>query len=643
MPQNLTRLIKNLRERKTIFFFLLTIFILLGAWAFLFYLPLPRQVGLSFRYDVTSIAVIIFLGSFLSLLIKGMWGELIFTAFFLTLSALPLSGLWASGQTEPYTLFGLLPFSDARMYYEGALRFLMGGRLTGISTFRPIAPAFLSLLLRLTDANLQAAIALQTLLGACAAAAAILYVRDVWGSWAASLFSLLVFFFWRPFIGTVLTENLGLALGLCGFLTLIAWSRTKKPQLLFLGALLLGLGLNIRAGAYFVLVSIFLVVVFFCKQLSKRSLLLFVAGVLLAWLANCMVSAIYSSKVVGFSSNVMNNLYQLVTNSDSWRELGQVYLDVDTSRTWDTLKLIAAEFFDNPLNLLEGLGRSYREFFSFGRPGAFGFIEGERVHTTRPSVLAATALLYLLSALGVARESLRWYRKKDLTSALLIMSLLGILLSAPILFSGGFSGMRFFAATMGFQIIFPCLGLLFLQENVFRWIKMPVADRTSFDQPPRLLIPSFLLILIMLGLPLNALFRSPPQMNELVCDTGETPVSMAVHHGSYVSIVTDTSPEPEYLPTIRESRARLSSHGLAPSFSSEFTQLSAPYSLVSGIDAHSNRGIILVLAPQEVPISNARVEICTRESGLPRLDKNGYLFSNEAFITAVPHDQLSPQ
>jgi hypothetical protein len=320
-------------KKKFVFLFLYLLLLLFIYWLILFYFPLSRQIGLSFRYDITSIVIFIFIAAYSLFMIKGISGKYFFITFFVLISALPLSGLWASGQSEPYTLMGLLPFSDASGYYYGAQSFLAGGHFSGMATYRPLSPAILSLMLRITHGNLQVMLTIQTALIALIAAISILFIKDSWGNLAGALFTLLIFFFWRPFIGTLLTENFGLAFGVFGFIFMVLWSKTRKHIDLFLGVLFLCLGLNIRAGAYFILIGILVLLLIFRKNLPKNSILVFLFGFFCAWFINSIVSLIYCGKIVGLSSNIFYNLYQLVTNSDSWKSLREMNPSVNTSKT----------------------------------------------------------------------------------------------------------------------------------------------------------------------------------------------------------------------------------------------------------------------------------------------------------------------
>ncbi len=604
--------------------------IIFVVWLLLFQLVLPRQIGLSFRYDLTSIAVFLYAVYFFSLRLKRKWGDYFFTGIFVVFTILPLSGLWASGQTEPYTLFGLIPISDAGVYYKGALRFLQGLPFTGIATFRPIAPALFSLLLRLTAGNLQAVFALQALITAFAAVIAILTIRDQLGALSAALFAILIYFFVRPFTGTALTESFGFAFGLLGLSQILVWSSTKKNISLFAGSFLLMTGLNIRAGAYFMLPALILVIIFYRKSLPKHALIAAIGGFLLAWFSNAFISLIYSGKLVGFSSNLFFNLYQLTTNSSSWRDLAADVPDADLSDTLGMIKLIFKAFFEEPRDLFKALSRAYSIFFSIGRDGAFGFLEGERVHSSRPSLIIASAGLFLLSLMGSLRAIIRWIKQRQLIDAIISLSLAGILLSAPILFSGNYSGMRFFAATMGFHCILPALGLHWLLEfagRKYSYLKPPAsADLTSKGN----VLAVTLMLSVLILLPLNAFGLKSAAAIPIECKSGYVPVDIAFNRGSYVTILADESLPRDYLPAISASRARASSHGLATNFSSEFKTLNPPFTLVSEINRVDEKMIMLVMLPDEQPQHGQSIRLCAAPGGFSRLDANGWLFSENA-------------
>ncbi len=337
----------------------------------------------------------------------------------------------------------------------------------------------------------------------------------------------------------------------------------------------------------------------------------------------------------------MDILYMLASNSDNWRDLRAVNPQAYQGQTLDTIKMIFSEFTNNPSNLVKSLGRAYGEFFTLGRKGAFGFIEGERVHTTRPSVLAGTLLLFLLSALGIVKAVTGWFKQKDLPFILMLAATLGILLSVPFLFVGDFSGMRFFAATAGFQVILPCLGFILIENFASRWVKIKHDGASNGYHLSARNILSGLLAILLIGLLVNAIRTPMSQQVEIDCEDWEKPVQMTINRGSYITILDDSMQVSDWLPNLRESRARLSSHGLSTSFSSEFKTLSAPFSIINGVNAYNMQGIFLVLEPEELPDPSGVIRLCTIPGGLTRLDRNGFLFSRAAYESVLSQENES--
>lgn len=623
-------MIRNLLDEKkliSIIPILITIFIFL----IIYFFPLPRQIGLSFRYDLGIIVIVLFPLAAIFLYPKNLFGNITTAIFVAVIFALPLSGLWASGQTEPYILFGLIPNNDALGYYQAALRFISGNIFIGASADRPMAPAFLSLLLRITDQNLQLCILIQTILCAIASIYLIRFIRNKWSTLPASIFLVLLFLFYRQFVGSVLTENAGLFFGLLGFVLLLGWCSNRQNRYLFLGVLLVTLALNTRAGAYFILLSLILITILFKKLVPRNSLLIIILGIMAGFIINISASVIYSGKIVFVGSNFLDNLYQLVTNSESWRSLTQTHPEALRTDTLKIIQIIIGEFIKDPTAILKGTGRSFSELFSLERTGAFGFLEGERIHSTKWSVMVGSLILYTLSTVGVVRESLRFRKLKDLTSIMLLFSLAGIILSAPFIFPGDYSGMRFFAATISFQIIFPVLGMKFLLEKLPLNKFFNEKEEILVRQEKTLFQLSLLFVLIILfGLLLNAFARKLPQLKQITCEENEVPVAFNLSKGSYVNILSDDEVEIEWLPDIGINRARLSSHGLSSDFSAEFELLDPPFSITSSLNYYSGLNVFLVFAPSEFNLLG-NYEICAVKPKFPSLKESGFLFTHNAF------------
>ena len=618
-----------MHTRKTLHH-LLPIAVITLVFLFIYLVPLPRQVGLSMRYDLTIVAALVFPLGALCLHPKGLYGDLLTALLIALLFALPLSGLWSSGQSETFILFGILPLNDAQDYHQSALRILSGQPFIGFSADRPIGPALLSIFLRLTGGNLQLTLLLQTALCALASMYLLRWLRAKWSTLPAALFLVLLFFFYRQFIGSTLTENYGLFPGLLAFGLLLYWAEKPNPRLLLMAVVLLTIALNIRAGAYLLLPALLLMAFLFRHQLPRRTFTLILLGILIGFAFNILVAGIYSQKIVLIGNNSRDVFYRLVTNSDYWYQFARDHPEIDRADTAAYTRMIVEEFRRNPAALLQGIWRSYTELFSFSRTGAFGFLEGERVHTTRWTVWAGSLVLFLLSLLGILRAWLLARKSRDLPSLILLFSLLGILLSVPFIFPGDYSGMRYFAATISFQLILPAAGLKFILERV-KWFKrLDKASQPSAAEGLSLFsFSAALLAILCLGLLLNPFLPQPNEVVPFTCQADEVPVAFTVTPGSYVTILPDAQVVSTWLPIISASRARASSHGLSVYFSTEYEMLKPPLAFYSGLDHLSGRVLNLVLTPAEVARSGEQ-RACLVRPELTFLKSSGFLFSRQA-------------
>ncbi len=218
----------------------------------------PTEISLAVRHGFTSILVAIILLFYLLYRQSGWTGTLASLSLTLILFALPLSAMWNSGFSDGSIIGGLLPLNDPNAYSWEAGRLLEGENFTAWGSRRPLFTGMLASLLGLTQQNLQVTLAI---LVAITAISCFLLAREIQhqhGIAAGILVLTILFLFYRNYIGKLLTENLGLALGAVGFALLWRGAGQKQIDNCLLGILLLTLALNARAGAFFILPAIIL-------------------------------------------------------------------------------------------------------------------------------------------------------------------------------------------------------------------------------------------------------------------------------------------------------------------------------------------------------------------------------------------------
>ena len=212
-----------------------------------------RSLAATVRYSfaVTSIGVLLLFYALLRL--PERWRTPAVFAAAGALFGLALAGLWASGQSEPYVVSGLIPYNDAATYYNDANRLLDGSLISDGSSRRPLSIGLLGVLLGLTGRNLQNATAILTMLEAAACAMMALELRRTKGAAAGAVTFWIAFLFARRFIGTTMTESLGLTLGALSLAALCRGATRRSLMYILAGVFLLTMALNVRAGAFFIL------------------------------------------------------------------------------------------------------------------------------------------------------------------------------------------------------------------------------------------------------------------------------------------------------------------------------------------------------------------------------------------------------
>jgi hypothetical protein len=149
---------------------------------------------------------------------------------------------------------GLLPNADPSVYLSLANQWSDGIRVVTPQTTRQFFPCFLSGMLWICRRDLKLIVSVFTLITGLLSFVAWRQVRITFGWLGATLFLGLVFFFYRSHgVGLLFTEQLGLWFALIALALMLQSLREKREGLWCAGLFSLIMGLNARAGAYFVL------------------------------------------------------------------------------------------------------------------------------------------------------------------------------------------------------------------------------------------------------------------------------------------------------------------------------------------------------------------------------------------------------
>jgi hypothetical protein len=517
--------------------------LLASLWfTWLFAGPLPPTLLLT-HYPTVAIAAC-GLAALISIFLpmrpsEGLPEQLGLYVLALMLFGIPLSGMWSGGPYGYNIIAGLFPYSDAIGYEQGGRSLMENGRLDSWNTRRPLTAILLGSLFTVSSSSLQFTQAILIFVNAVAAFCA---ARALWASHglAAGLLMLTTLFaFYSPHLGALLSESLGLALGSTAFALLWYGIHNERRWAIAFGLFALSLGLNARAGAFFVLPAIILWLGWrdakIDKKVGLKTLVWTSAAAILGFLPGMLVSAAFGSEQGIPFGNFAPSMYGLVVGGKGW---AQVYKDFphisslpesESFREMYRLAFAAAQ--ENPLQVLKGVGRYYSDYLFDTR--------WHRFFENR--VLRGLAIVFTL--IGIA-HCIR--RRREPALAFLLVTTVGVLLSVPFLYDGA---PRAYAATI--SVTAALIGIGFISVAA-RW-RVPMASAPADSRPPMLAV-GVTLVIATLCAPSAWLYAGGAAKKlEFVlptCPVGATAAVIDTSPGSYVFVITGTADGRSRLPLI---------------------------------------------------------------------------------------------
>jgi hypothetical protein len=238
-----------------------------GAAVFVL-LALPSLWVLTHPFPWVSVLEAMALGTVIPMLVFGLIGGLRLTwkrEFTPALECAAITLCFASLQAyifntalHPANQFnvigGLLPNADPSMYLSLANQWDDGIRVVTPQTTRQFFPCLLAAMLSFCNRDLKLIVSIFTLITGVLSFVAWRQVRAMFGWLGATLFLTLVFFFYRcEGVGLLRTEQLGLWFALIALALMLQGLREKHEGLWCMGLFSLVMGLNTRAGPYFMI------------------------------------------------------------------------------------------------------------------------------------------------------------------------------------------------------------------------------------------------------------------------------------------------------------------------------------------------------------------------------------------------------
>lgn len=598
--------------------------------------------GLFLRYDLVLLPVLAAALFYLFARLPKPLGTAAAPLLAACLCGLVLAGLREGLVSDLSNLAGLYPHSDGRNYLNGALNLLHGQELNAFASRRPLSVVFWAALLHLSGMDIKTAMELMVFLCALSIGWAVRAMIRQFG-WAVGwLLFCGLFCFYRRFIGTFLTEHLGLALGCFAFLLLLRSLAERRQALCFAGLLLLTLALNVRAGAFFILPALVLWAGRHWRQTARFSFT--AAG--LAALAISLGFALNSSALhlVGQDGAGQGNfsftLYGLVHGGD-WTLVKTQHPEVlkleEVERHKAIYQLALAKIAAEPVSLLRGATQAWAAFFGISQgPYSFVLFSLQQSFLDRPAAgsadspfweklrrnpwkylqiaaaYASSGLLLLLAALGFLAPQHRQAKP------LLLFSWLGILASVPFVPPWDADLMRAYAATLPFMLFPAALG----SAALLAWFwgetqrgELHEEDLASLGRASGLLLPTGTILLFLI---LPVLFRPQEQtaaaQPTIVCPKGE-PWRLSLLPGSVLLIADEAGTKENsfiQLATLRSRTGVL--HSLNPRRADAFQHFPHGQTLALGYEHRSSllryvvfSGKIVSFLPQIEPVCASSV------------------------------------
>ncbi len=363
---------KSIKPISRLIFPIVSIILALSIYMTILMLPIPKEIGLAMRFGLVPVVLYVILFLYPAFRLPGQIGRFASFSLTLVLFALPLSGVWNSGISNNQLVGGLLPLSDTQSYYYDAQRLLEGQTFDSISSRRPLANGALATILGVTHHNLQITLAILVLITALSCFLLIREIQYSHGTIAGLVVLTILFLFYRYFIGTTMTENIGLSLGAVGFAIMWRGSGRKSINMILFGIFILTLALHARSGAFLVLPAL---VVWGSRAFRGHSLFSWhfligsISVVFLGFVVNFIVLKVVNPDGIS-NSNFSYTLYGLADGGSGWKRVMRDHPELEeiqeqSEKEQKIYQLALEKIRLNPLGLVKGLWHGLSEYWEY--------------------------------------------------------------------------------------------------------------------------------------------------------------------------------------------------------------------------------------------------------------------------------------
>jgi len=585
---------------------------------------LLRPISMALRAGFGLVIPLTGLILYLAYRIPGRAGDLIGMAVTLSLFAMPLAGLWASGQTQSTILSGLIPLSDAESYYSDALRLMNGDDFSIFSARRPLFAGLFAVLLTITGRNLMAALAIVTAITGLACYFTVREIQRARGAEIAVFILMVLFLFNRAHSGISMSESLGLALGSLGFGLLWRGASTRNLFYIWAGLLTTTLALNARAGAFFMLPILILWAGWLLrenKSIPWKALFISASAVVLGFILNLALTRLIAVPSGVPFANFSYTLYGLASGGRSWAYVFQAHPEALAIQEPEQSKRIYQLAFEliraNPMQTAQGALFNWKMLFSDSWYNMYAYIGGENWNI---NVISRWGM-YVLCIVGI----FAWLRdRKDPIQSLIMVSALGVFISVPFLPPTDAYRMRPYAASIVIFAALPAMGVSY----IINWLKTTplrgankILDKTAIPPSSSMLAYGFILISVLLIGPILIKSTAKPQSIQTTpCAPDSTPIAVRFDEGTYINLKKQNDPFLDWMPNFHTGTFRENSHSLADSYLISWAEgIEPPKTIFLSLDYLNGQKAMVVIPTIALPETGSLTQICGQWETDPNL------------------------
>jgi hypothetical protein len=578
-----------------------------------------RPLSMNMRFGFTWIIPLLVVVLYISFHISGLPGRLIRLTATLSMFAMALAGVWASGQTQSTYISGLIPLYDAQIYYVDALRLLAGRSMSEFSAARPLFAGWLATILALTDRDLTVALMVLTAVNGMASYFAAETVRRTHGTVPAIFLLIFLFLYYRyRTVGAAMSENAGLAFGVIG-VTLIWQGITNKSSWLALfGIFVHTLALNARPGPFIILPALLLWGSWYFRTPNERfAWRFFLLGILL--IVAGFATSLLLKQFLGVSSGVPFSqfsyaFYGLASGGNSWAYIFEAHPELREMAhpevTWTAYRLTFDLIRDQPALLLQGALRNWSTLFSDSWYGLFSYVGGENRYLN----LVTRGFIFVLCLLGLVK----WLQKtSDPYTSFVVASTAGILFSVPFVPPTDAYGMRLYAASIILFGLLAAMGLSFALEK----LRIPAQTVAHVENSQGFIEFSVLLTSMMLIGPFLVRGTSPMPASAASCQPEMSSVVAHLDSGTSIRLIRERDPGLDWLPVFHFGFFRRNVHSVPDSrLANRLESIEPRSTLFYTLDYRSNNAALVIIPTAALPEPGSPIELCGEWESDPALE-----------------------